>query len=390
MKDYRYILQPYKGMKTRHACPACNKPKIFVRYIDKETGQPLPYQYGKCERLNKCGYHINPYSDGYWKSIKDQEKTNVSTSKVFKRRKASSLPLQVGSAKQAFIPLPFLKKSLKLYFSNSFVSFLAHHLGHRHTENLVKRFFIGTSKYWDGATVFWLINEKMKIVGGQVILFDENGNTVKEKRSDSSIKRYNSWVHIALRSNYQKQGKRLPSWLKNYIDNSPKFPCLFGLHQLNGSDANKPVAIVEAAKTAIIASAYLPQFIWMASGSLTYLNEDRLSPLRGRKTTLFPDKGGYERWNAVAQKLSHLANINVSNLLEIENVAHGSDLADYLTNFDPKEFRTSGSNKPLVCLHTKNMPEDRPIISKVEEFTSYNGRRLRIVLNEYGYPANWD
>lgn len=40
MSQYRYVLEPYKGMKTRYTCPACQKrDKTFVRYIDTETGQ---------------------------------------------------------------------------------------------------------------------------------------------------------------------------------------------------------------------------------------------------------------------------------------------------------------------------------------------------------------
>ena len=383
-------------MKTRYTCPDCNKAKKYVRYIDKETNRHLPFQYGKCERLNQCGYHLNPYTDGYWKMIKDQERNENNTSKAFNKNKTRYNLNPQTKTEPTTIPSWIFKSSLTDYSSNSFASFLSHHLGHRHTVDLVKQFYIGTSKYWGGATVFWLINDKMKIAGGQVILFDDKGHTYKETRTDGSIKRYNSWVHIALKAHYQNLGIPLPDWLNGYINNSPKFPCLFGLHQLHNESGSKPIAIVEAAKTAVIASGYFPQFIWMAAGSLSYLNEDRLAPLKGRKITLFPDKGGYDRWRAVANNLSDLASINVSKLLELENAEPGSDLADYLINFYPKDFTKECSS----LKHTKHLTNDNRSLNYneanlpkgwlVDNWIRHDGIKISILINEHGYPVIWD
>jgi hypothetical protein len=67
---------------------------------------------------------------------------------------------------------------------------------------------------------------------------------------------------------------------------------LFGEHLL--IDKTKPVAIVESEKTAVIASVYLPQFIWVAVGSLTNLNAEKCNVLKGRTVTLFPDLNGFD------------------------------------------------------------------------------------------------
>lgn len=36
MSDYRFRLQPYKGISTRHTCPECKQRRCFSRYIDTE------------------------------------------------------------------------------------------------------------------------------------------------------------------------------------------------------------------------------------------------------------------------------------------------------------------------------------------------------------------
>jgi len=115
---------------------------------------------------------------------------------------------------------------------------------------------------------------------------------------------------------------------------------LFGEHLL--IDKTKPVAIVESEKTAVIASVYLPQFIWVAVGSLTNLNTEKCIILKGRTVTLFPDLNGFEKWSIKAKELSQLANITVSNLLERKATEcekrQGLDLADYLLKYDYNEF----------------------------------------------------
>ena len=60
MNDYRYILEPYSGRNSRFTCPNCEKPHQFTRYIDTETGEVIERNVGKCNRIDKCGYHYTP------------------------------------------------------------------------------------------------------------------------------------------------------------------------------------------------------------------------------------------------------------------------------------------------------------------------------------------
>jgi len=144
--------------------------------------------------------------------------------------------------------------------------------------------------------------------------------------------------------------------------------CLFGEHLL--IEKTKPVAIVESEKTAVIASGYLPQFIWVAVGSLTNLNAEKCSILKGRTVTLFPDLNGFDKWSSKAKELSHLANFTVSDLLERKATEaerkQGFDLADYLIKFDYKAFaipeppQPAPAVQPFVELKVFEQPEHTP------------------------------
>ena len=95
------------------------------------------------------------------------------------------------------------------------------------------------------------------------------------------------------------------------------------------------MAIVESAKTAILATPYLPAFVWLATGGLSYLTPERLAPVKGRRVVLFPDAGALGNWQARAERLRALGfqvevSADVENLADEHERAAGLDLADVL------------------------------------------------------------
>ncbi|GAB6395250.1 MAG: hypothetical protein MdMp024_1573 [Bacteroidales bacterium] len=108
--------------------------------------------------------------------------------------------------------------------------------------------------------------------------------------------------------------------------------CLFGEHLLAGNDTT--VAIVESEKSALVASIYLPEFVWLATGGCGNLSAERGEPLRGRKVILYPDAGMYNKWKEKAALLSTICDVSVSDLIERRATEDerkaGLDLADYL------------------------------------------------------------
>lgn len=298
--SYRHILEPYKGPNTRYHCPSCQqRKKTFSRYIDTLTGQHIDSTVGRCNRESSCGYHYTPKQ--YFNDNKIQfEKP---TADVQKKVNLHQIPI-------SYIPMESFKDSLRRYDSNNFVNFLINHFGIEIARHLVNQYFIATAKYWKGATVFWQVDILGNIRTGKIMLYNPTtGKRVKDLELPVN------WVHKAL---------KLPKFsLKQ---------CLFGEHLL--IDNTKPVAIVESEKTAIVASVYLPQFIWVAVGGRSNLNVERCSILKGRKVCLFPDSDGYSEWNKRLSELSKITMFTISDLLERRLTEmekdEGLDIADYL------------------------------------------------------------
>ena len=70
MNTYRFTLERYRGISTRYTCPQCGRKHTFTRYIDTENNNNyLSERVGKCNRLDKCGYHYTPkqyFTDNPW------------------------------------------------------------------------------------------------------------------------------------------------------------------------------------------------------------------------------------------------------------------------------------------------------------------------------------
>ena len=134
---------------------------------------------------------------------------------------------------------------------------------------------------------------------GKIMLYNpETGRRVKSKDWH-----YINWVHKVLK-----------------LQDFTLQQCYFGEHLLK-VNLNKPVGLVESEKTAIIASVYLPQLVWLAVGSLNNLNAEKCKNLAKRKVILFPDLNAFDKWQIKATELSKLmprTKFRVSDLLQLK------------------------------------------------------------------------
>ena len=347
----QYRLEKYTGIKSRHVCPACGKPREFTRYIDKNTGEYLANHVGICNRANKCGYHYPPSAYFQDQSLTTQHRHNqhASTTPNFqpalptKRLTPVQHPLQQRVAPD-YIPWETVEKTLSPthYPKNNLITFMRKRFGNVLTLNACKRFHIGTSKRWPGATIFWQIDQEKLVHTGKIMLYDlETGKRVKHPERS-----YITWVHSQPMVSHNGTQQNVLRKAFNLEQ------CLFGLHQL--SVAQSTVVIVESEKTAIIASIYLPQYTWMACGGLNNLSVKTLATLKQRNVVLYPDLKALAQWEAKATDLRNQGfRIAVSSMLEnLPNLTEadrqsGLDLADFLLLSEPIK-------SPLVRLMEKN------------------------------------
>ena len=328
---HRYTLQRYDGLKSRTTCPSCGKPRCFTRYLDTDTRELLPDKYGRCDHEANCSYARNPYTRPAGGGLSYATAAERGDKRPLSPTAPAPRPARSPVAPPAVVSIPpdVYCASLGHYERNTVAGLLRQHFGLGVADELLRRFHIGTSAHWPGACVFWLIDEHGRVRGGQVVLYDATGHTVKEPR------RCTTWAHTALAQHYQRLNHPAPPWLADYSQHGQKSPCLFGLPQLATAPAGHPVALVESAKKAMLATPYIPSFIWLATMGLSYLTPDRMEPLRGRRIVLWPDAGCLDKWQTKANELCRLGyDVRVSDALEKratdDERRAGLDLADVL------------------------------------------------------------
>jgi len=285
LKHYKYILD--KSSK-KFNCPRCNK-KSFVKFIETETGNYLENNFGRCDHQSSCQYFLKP--DG-----------EINTFVV----------VDIPKPKPSFHNLELVDISFQSEQQNNFIKFLNTLFSESEVEKAVSKYLIGTSKHWNGATIFWQIDQLERVHHGKIMLFNpETGKRVKNANGKGYVN--------SVRSVMQ---------LKDFNLNQ----CLFGLHLIKETN-QKTVALVESEKTAVLMSVFKPQYTWLATGSKSGLKHEYLKHIKDYKIIAFPDKSEYSDWLNKATELNGFGfKISVSDWLENTEYPNGTDLADVYIN----------------------------------------------------------
>lgn len=292
-------------------CQSCGQRRA-VRYKNNETGEFFPDNVARCDRENSCGYHYTPkqyltdLGAGYVPIIKKEE--------------------EYVETKIDLMPLSYVERSMNGYDKTNFANYLIDLFGFEIARKALRKYFVGMSRNDDGtACIFWRIDEQVNLRTGKIMCY--NPHTGKRNKEINP-----TWVHVKMKPfNYRL--------------------CFFGEHLLS-EYPDATIGITESEKTAIIASIYMPEMIWIATGGNSgckWREYDVYKVFTNRKVILFPDFGFFnkksgktcfdewtERANHIAEKIK--CSIKVSSVLENkirpEERENDFDLADILVKRD--------------------------------------------------------
>lgn len=324
MSEYRFHLQKYRP-GSKKVCPKCGRKSCFTRYVDGNAQIAFPNHVGKCDHINSCGYHYTPkeyFQDN--PTIKETmiEQNNRSDTPS-RAVKPIAKPLSGSAPQTSYLPSDWVSQSMQKFDVNPLYRYLTKVAGKEETDRLFNLYKVGTSKMWNGATVFWQIDINGNVRAGKIMGYDaKTGHRIKHPFNQVN------WVHTV---------KRVPDFHMKQ--------CLFGEHLL--SETSIPastVAIVESEKTALIAALFIPDFVWLATGGMHgSFNSKAMQVLCGREVILFPDLKATDEWKRKTAMLHSICKrVTCSALLE--NMATdrqreaGLDIADFLLMEDTPQM----------------------------------------------------
>lgn len=283
---HRYSLD--RSSKKFH-CPSCGK-KRFTLFVDNETGAYLDKTYGRCDREVNCKYFNKP-----------ENAPNF-----------YSLPRRVRIAAEkppSFIARELVQKSMSGYNRNPLYTFLIERFEESQVHHTFQKYGVGTSEHWDGATVFWQLDDKGRARTGKIIKY-KNGKRVRSPKS------LIHWAHKLLR-------------LEDF--NLKQVP--FGTHLLSKYKGTT-ICIVESEKTALIMDLFCPHYLWIGLGSINMLKIENIKLFHEYNLVLYPDSDAHNNWVAKAKSLERQLRrgLHVSELViqskYADNSVEGYDIAD--------------------------------------------------------------
>ena len=194
---------------------------------------------------------------------------------------------------------------------NNFVQFLSQYFRKEDVESVILKYFVGTAK--NGRTVFWQIDEKLKVRYGKIMRF--NAETGKRSKTD-----FNN-VHTVLKIDTSGHEVR---------------QCLFGLHLITET-TNSKISIVESEKTAVVMALLKPDTVWMSTGGKGNFKYDYLKPVKGYDLIVWPDNDAIALWKEKAEMLNKYGyKIEVLDNFYLSDAGENDDVVDVVLKDYPK------------------------------------------------------
>jgi hypothetical protein len=271
---YKYSL----SNKRRSDCPFCGKRGKYSAYMNSQTGELAPVEYGMCSSCRESKRPPDNFVKGesaFWEDTK----------------------LAYYEADTIHVNLINCYYKPEYYVKNNFIEGLEQKFGNVPVKRVVDLYKLG--RFYDSGVVFPYQYTDNHICTGKIMFFDNNLKRIKEGK-----KSYPKFLHNL---NYQSDGFWHCDFRDFDIDENGDevlIPfklkmCLFGHNQVV-NDKQKTICLVESEKTAVIMSIVLPDYIWVATGGLYLIQDYKFLFFTGRKCIAFPDMSendiAYEYW----------------------------------------------------------------------------------------------
>lgn len=273
MKAYKWQLR--KGSR-KEICPNCGQ-KRFVPYVLTSDGVTLAgAEFGRCDREQNCGYQRYP----------DGERYTVAE------------PMKIQPRER----LEYANDDLHVSTDSNLFGWAVGLLGLNDAVLAWNDYNVGCI---GGRVIWWQIDREGVVRAGKVMSYRQDGH--RDKSDQWGV----TWAHKHPQLKQSFKGEELQQ-------------CLFGEHLLT-SNPNKPVALVESEKTAVVMSRLIPEYVWLATGgSQGIKSNERLASLAGRKVLLVPDNGQYYAWKRAAEQYGW----DIWDGLENDAPFEGADILD--------------------------------------------------------------
>ena len=271
-----------------------------MRYVDTQDGcSYVADTVGKCDHQHSCGYHYKPsdyYRDNPWAV------DSTSTSR------ATAAPPYTPPPARPFEPLPWHYVERSHSVRSVFWQWLSATAATRFAVSqqrlcqVFDDYLVGATR--SGCVIFWQVDGQGLVHGGHIMQY----------RADGHRDGYMGWTHPRL----IREGVLPKDWRL--------CQCLYGQHLLPRRPEAR-VCVVESEKTALLMALCFPEHLWVATGGCGGLSVERLRCLRGRRVTLFPDSGCYEKWS---RQMKLTTGIDYSVSPRMESYPPNTDLADLM------------------------------------------------------------
>ncbi len=231
-----------------------NKDGKFVNFGN------LPNHFGYCHSCGKASLPQTTYRDSFgdeyfWND--DQKRFEKKTDCISNVDSLSSYQQLIVKKEQQFIDEAIIWKYFHIIPESPLLLYLRKTYGDAKTHEIKEIYSIGSTT--DGGTIFWSINDRLKVQKAKIVYYDCNGR--------------------------RKNKFKVP-----YKNEDGFYTCLFGQHLITSAVKGKQtIVLVESEKTAIVGHVLMPKFIWIAYGGCNGLTTDKLQPLIGHNVLIIPD-----------------------------------------------------------------------------------------------------